>query len=183
MPLSPPGEREEMHLRQIEMRGYRRADGLYEIEGRVNDRKPFDFAPPSEPRAVPAGEFIHDMWVRLVVDEDLVVRDVEAVSDSVPHPPCSEAGRTLKKMIGVRIARGWTREVKQRLGGAASCTHLMELLIPLATAAYQTVAPARMAVIEQLAPGQRPRKIDTCFAYAADREVVKLRWPEHYTGR
>jgi len=37
--------REELHFRRIDMRGYRRSDGLYEVEGRVTDVKPRDFAP------------------------------------------------------------------------------------------------------------------------------------------
>ena len=32
--------REEIHHCRIEMRGFRRSDGLYEVEGRVTDRKP-----------------------------------------------------------------------------------------------------------------------------------------------
>ena len=35
--------REELHFRRIDMRGYRRSDGLLEVEGRVTDRKPTDF--------------------------------------------------------------------------------------------------------------------------------------------
>lgn len=30
--------REELHFRSIEMRGFRRSDGLYEVEGRVGVR-------------------------------------------------------------------------------------------------------------------------------------------------
>ena len=183
MPLPPSEGREELHLRRIEMRGYRRPDGLFEVDGRVNDCKPYDFNTPSESRSVPAGDFIHDMWVRLVFDENLLVHDVLAVSDSTPYPICREAGATLKKMIGVSIARGWSRAVKERLGGVASCTHLMELLIPLATAAYQSIAPLRWAREKAPEPGVRPGKIDSCFAYSAEREVVKVRWPDHYTGR
>lgn len=29
--------REELHFRRIDMRGYRRSDDLYEVEGRVTD--------------------------------------------------------------------------------------------------------------------------------------------------
>jgi len=32
MPLSQPAEREELHTRSIVIRGYRRRDGLYDIE-------------------------------------------------------------------------------------------------------------------------------------------------------
>ena len=63
---SPPNAgvtREELHFRRIDMRGYRRSDGLLEVEGRVTDRKPNDFTPYSGGRHVPAGVPVHDMGV------------------------------------------------------------------------------------------------------------------------
>ena len=39
MPLLPPVPRDELHLRRIELRGYRRADGLYDVEARMVDTK------------------------------------------------------------------------------------------------------------------------------------------------
>lgn len=182
MPLPPSDSREELHIRQIDMRGYRRPDGLFEIDGRVNDRKTYLFNPVSGGRLVKPGDFIHDMWVRLVVDLDLVVIDVQAVSDSTPYRECVQAGPTLKKIIGARIQAGWSREVKKRLGGAASCTHLMELLIPMATAAYQTIGAAKPERTDERDASGRPLKIDTCFAYAGESEVVARRWPEYHTG-
>ena len=39
MPLSAPAARERLHTRQIECHGYRRADGLFDIEGHSTDTK------------------------------------------------------------------------------------------------------------------------------------------------
>jgi len=182
VPLPLSDSREEVHIRQIDMRGYRRPDGLFEIDGRVNDRKTYLFKPVSGERLVQPGEFVHDMWVRLVIDLDMVVVDALAVSDSTPYKECVQAAPTLKKIIGARIQAGWSREVKKRLGGAASCTHLMELLIPMATAAYQTMGIAKPQRTDERDASGRPIKIDTCFAYARDSEVVARRWPEYHTG-
>lgn len=182
MPLPASGPREELHIRQIEMRGYRRPDGLFDIEGRVNDRKTYDFTPPSSGRTIYAGEFVHDMWVRLTVDADLVVQDCVAVSDATPMVVCRQAAPTLSKMVGVRVAAGWTNEVKRRLGRSISCTHLMELLIPLGTAAFQTLSPVRHARPDPLDAHGKPTKIDTCYAYASNRVAVLRRWPAFYTG-
>ena len=76
--------REELHFRRIDMRGYRRSDGLFEVEGRVTDRKPHDFTPFSGGRQVPAGAPVHDMGVRLVYDDKLRVHDVHTLPR--PHP-------------------------------------------------------------------------------------------------
>ena len=46
MPLSPPAARDPLHTRRIEINGYRRADGLFDIEGRLTDTKPFRLPEP-----------------------------------------------------------------------------------------------------------------------------------------
>jgi hypothetical protein len=174
--------REELHFRRIDMRGWRRSDGLYEVEGRVTDRKPHDFTSPNGTKRVPAGEPIHDMGVKLVFDTDMTVHDVSAFTASAPYDDCGSAGATLQVLKGLRIAGGWSGEVRRRLGGAQSCTHLMEILIPMATAAYQTLTMVRMGRPDVLDANGKPAKVDSCFAYASDRGVVMRRWPDFYTG-
>jgi hypothetical protein len=123
------------------------------------------------------------MWIRLVVDEDLVVKDVLAVTDASPYPICREAVAPLQTIIGEQIKPGWTNMVKERLGGAIGCTHLMELLMPLATAAFQTLSVVRLRRLEAVkTTTERPAKIDSCYAFASHREVVHRRWPTFYTG-
>jgi hypothetical protein len=182
MPLPPSVDREEVHLRAIEMRGYRRADGDYEIEGRVTDTKTRDIHPHGRDAPMPAGVPVHDMWVRLVVDEDLVIKDAIAVTDRSPYPECPHAADGMRALRGARIGPGWTARVKAMVGREA-CTHLAELLIPLATAAYQTLAHVRMARPDALDRTGRPVRIDSCYAYADDRELVRRRWPLHFRPR
>src|SRR5437764_5636833 len=128
MPLSAPVQRREAHHRSIEMKTFARDDGLYDVEGRLIDRKPFDFVRPSSQRAVPAGEPLHDLWIRMTLDDDYTVRAMEAASDTTPWALCRQAEDTLKVLVGHRVARGWSSLVKEKLRGAASCTHLMEML-------------------------------------------------------
>lgn len=180
MPLPLSTERELLHIRQIALRGYRRADGLYDIEGRVTDTKEHPLRRPATDVDVPPGTALHDMWVRLVVDEDLVIRDIVVVTDASPQAACPEATATLMQLKGARIGPGWTRFVKERLGGSRSCTHLMELLMPIATAAYQTLSPVRLAKPDELGPTGRPLKIDSCYAYASDDQLVKQLWPQFH---
>ena len=44
MPLSTPVERELLHLRDIELRGWQRSDGLYDIEAHLLDTKTYAFS-------------------------------------------------------------------------------------------------------------------------------------------
>ena len=172
--------REELHHRRIDMRGYRRDDGLFEVEGQVVDRKPVPFVPASGGRDVPAGEPIHDLGVRLVFDDSMTIRAVETFTRSAPYAICPAGGLPLQALVGVRIGGGWTREIRARMARAESCTHLVELLGPMATTAIQAMSSVRRGQPEPLDNDGRPRKIDSCYAYGAGRELVREQWPQFY---
>lgn len=181
MPLSAPVERVAYHHRQIDCRGYRRVDGLWDIEGHMTDTRSTDLTLRAEARLIKAGEPIHGMWVRLTVDDDLLVIAIEAAMDAVPTRICGGAVDPMQSLVGLRIAPGWTNAVKQRLGGPGGCTHLMELMWPIATTAYQTVSSTRLdRILAPAEPGKRPGKIDSCWAYSAEREIVQRLWPEYH---
>ena len=176
MPLPPSVPRDELHLRRIELSGYRRHDGLYDIEARMVDTKSTDIKL-LDGRRLPSGDALHDMSVRMVVDEALTVIDLVASTDASPFGICTEATDTLQTMKGLRIAQGWSQAVRDRLSGRKGCTHLTELLGPLATVAFQTLSQVRLAKPPAVDANGRPLKIDSCYAYASDREVVQRLWP------
>lgn len=182
MPLSSRADRKALHTRTVICQGFQRADGLWEVEGRIVDTKTYLWET-NEGRKREAGTPLHDMSVRLTLDDDLVVLDVEACTDASPFAICPEAAPGMAALKGLRIAAGWNRAVKQALAGAAGCTHLMELLGPVATTAYQTISALRRSRDNAVAAeNQRPKKIDSCYAYRSDSEVIARRWPQFYTG-
>src|SRR5690625_7449801 len=87
MPLSEPAARQLLHHRQYDFRGYRRDDGLWDIEGRIVDTKNYDFDNQHRGR-IAAGTPIHDMQVRLTLDDALLIHDLEAVTDASPFSLC-----------------------------------------------------------------------------------------------
>ncbi|MGB3070184.1 MAG: DUF2889 domain-containing protein [Ottowia sp.] len=180
MPLSPAAARREVHHRVIDMKTYAREDGLFDVEAHLVDTKPFDFVPLALPKPVFAGQPIHDMWIRLTVDGSYVVRAIEAASDTTPYPVCKGAQDTLSVLVGEPLAKGWSAKVKERLRGAASCTHLMEMLIPLATTALQGIWGTDTSRLQRLAGEGGEGKLDSCYAYGRSREVVKMQWPQYY---
>ena len=142
MPLSPPEERELLHSRDIVLRGYRRADGLYDIEAQLTDTKSYGSA--NRDRGyIHAGEPIHGMWLRLTVDEERLIVACEAASDHTPYAICPSAAPNFARLAGLRIKPGFLKEAAKRIGGTMGCTHLRELLQQMATTAYQTIDPAR----------------------------------------
>jgi len=182
MPLPTPTARRDIHRRVIDMQAYARDDGLYDVEAHLVDTKPFEFESLGRPLPVLPGQALHDLWVRLTVDGDYVVRDICAASDITPYAVCKEAETTLRVLIGERLARGWSATVKQRLRGAASCTHLMEVLIPLATTAMQGIRGLRPASARKHSGEGPPPQLDSCYAYGRTREMVLRFWPKYYVA-
>ena len=172
--------REEIHHRQIDMRGYRRSDGLFEVTACLADRKTRDFTPPGGTRTVAALAPIHDLGVTLVFDVDMIVRAVSTFIRSHPYAQCPGGGDTLQALVGLRIGAGWNSEVRKRLPSCDTCTHLKEILGPVATAAYQTMVGVRPSSLNYRDDNGKPLKIDSCYAYGAPRDLVKRLWPEYH---
>ena len=87
MPLSTPVPRQMLHRRVVQCTGYRREDGLWDIEGHMVDTKTYSF--PNEDRGgiIQAGQPLHEMWIRLTVDDHFQIHDVEACTDAAPFKP------------------------------------------------------------------------------------------------
>jgi hypothetical protein len=179
--LTTPAEREPIHHRQIDCRGYRRADGLWDIEGHLTDVKSYPFSNAWRGEIAP-GEAIHDMWLRLTLDDDLTVIEVEAATVAGPFAVCAAITPAFAKLAGLKIGPGWRGEVQRRLGGVHGCTHLVELLGPLATTAYQTIHVWRAKHEPTLETDRPPRHLDSCHALARDGEVVRQHYPRWFTG-
>jgi hypothetical protein len=200
MPLSEPAERERLHTRTIKIDGYRRSDGRYDIEAHLTDVKTFGQTN-LDRGYIEAGDPVHDMRLRLTVDEKMHILQVEAVSDKTPYALCPTAAPNFSRLVGMHIKAGFLREATHRVGGTVGCTHLRELLQQMATTAFQTINPARARqemAAEGVAMESRGsdafdkritekwgggRKIlNTCLAYDEKGPLVKRRWPQLYTG-
>ena len=184
MPLSKPADRKLMHTRDIRCHGYQREDGLWDIEGRIVDTKTYSFANDDRGR-INAGDPLHDMVIRLTIDDDMVIHAAEASTESAPFSICDRVTADFAVLKGLKIAFGWRRAVQERMGGALGCTHLVDMLLgPVAVTAFQTLAPLRRKhLLEGSAAGKPPQLLNTCHAFASDSPVVKRRWPQHYTGK
>lgn len=181
MPLSPPRPRQHIHTRTIACQGYHRDDGLWDIEARIVDTKTYTFSNHDRGH-IAAGEALHDMALRVTVDDDLVIRAVEAVTDASPFTICGNVTPNFQRLVGQTIGAGFSGRVREALGRAEGCTHLVDLLKPLAATAYQTLHAAREEKRKAASPTERPRILDTCYALRSDSPVVAREWPEFFSG-
>jgi len=183
MNLPPPARRKHKFTRAINCEGYQREDGLWDIEVRLLDTKPFRYREPIRGVREP-GEAVHDMALRLTVDTDMIVRDVEVAMRAFPYAPCTSVVPAFKKLIGRTIGAGWRRAVQECVGGAKGCTHLRELLVPAATVAFQAMSWPEEGMPEPPSSAdhaaERPLFVDGCKAWASDGEIVATFYPQFH---
>jgi hypothetical protein len=182
MPLSEAAPRKLIHTRRIECKGYEREDGLWDIEANLVDTKTFvrerrNGRPPLQP-----GEPVHNMWLRLTIDLDMVIQGAEASTDASPYLHCGDITPNFRQLVGVKIGAGWRREIAARVGGAKGCTHLVELLGPLGTTAFQATGRAREARSAGTPLTKKPYQIGSCHVYAEGSPAVLQRWPNWSPG-
>ncbi len=139
------------------------------------------------------------MSIRLTIDHKFTIVDAEAVTDKSPYRMCGDIAPAFRKLIGLRIGGGFHRAVRERLGGVHGCTHIVELLGPVATTAFQTVSSKKARDLNNAhrektgtlpakdpdaprKPPRRPYMLDTCHTWASDSEVTKRWVPHFYTG-
>ena len=180
MPLSTATPRKVAHTRVVTCHGYARNDGLWDIEGRIVDTKPYRFENRDRGGWIEADEALHDMSIRLTINLDLKIIDAEAVIDASPYNYCKSVTEVAQNLIGHSIAPGWTKKSRLAMGANRGCTHLTELLGPVATTAIQTIVSEKIR-----RAGGKPSRVtnaflNSCYSYAETSPVVKLYWPEHY---
>ena len=179
MPLSPPAARERLHLRRVSYEGFRRDDGLFDIEAHITDHKERDYklAMGTRSKDIP----VHQMWARVTIDRSFAVINIEAATDDMPYPgQCNRITPEYKKLIGANLLKGFRKSIAEHMGGVKGCTHLSELLGYLPTAAVQTFAGIRSETDSH--DGKKPFQLDSCHALATTSETVRVYYPKWYVA-
>jgi hypothetical protein len=163
----------------VSYEGFRRDDGLFDIEAHIVDSKDRDYklAMGSRSKDIP----VHNMWARVTIDRRFEVIDIEAVTDEMPYPgQCNRIGPEYKKLVGSNLLKGFRKAIAEKMGGVKGCTHLSELLGYLPTAAVQTFAGIRNET--DSVDGKRPFQLDSCHALATNTETVRRYYPTWFVG-
>jgi Protein of unknown function (DUF2889) len=116
---------------------------------------------------------IHDMRLALRVRHpDLVITAVRSEMASHPYTICPEALPPLQQLVGLSIARGFTREVNERFGRQRGCAHFTALIHAMAPAVRQG---AGAAFPEPPCPAAvAPWFVDTCQAWREDGPLHRM---------
>jgi len=181
MPLPPSSApRKIIHTRSISLDGWKREDGLWDIEARLTDVKHHAYVLSTGVRV--KGDALHDMWIRITIDWHLNVLDAVGSIDTSPYPgSCETIGPAYRQLVGLNLARGFRRATRELFEKTSGCTHLTELLNSLPSAAIQTLG-SEVDEIEGAVPGQKPFQLDKCHALDTTGEVVRRYYPRWYCG-
>lgn len=179
--MTAPMTRRLMHRRHIDMQAYARSDGLWDIEAHLRDEKTFSYHDPGR-GMLQAGEPVHDIRVRLTVDDDRVVRDVAIEMGSMPFGTCLEVRDTLKPLIGERVGRGW-RQVLKKIPRHTTCAHVHEVLVPMATVVHQGLSQGRdpegkVPIAPDPTLAERPFFVDDCHSWRSSGPAVAHFYPQ-----
>ena len=177
MTLPPAAPRRQLkHRRQIDVQVYSRGNGLWEVDALLTDIKTRDLPMDGGVRA--AGEPIHEMLLRLVVNEQLDIVEAGSETRWMPYSgQCDSHGDAYQRLVGLNLLQNFRQDLRQRVGGVLGCTHITELAQVLPTAVVQAFAGE---VIDTRGHGDgasQPFQIDRCHALKSDGEVVRLHYP------
>ena len=165
---------ELMHSRDYETKIYRVSPDELLVRGAVSDRKPPGLYVTDDPEPLE----IHQMQLELrVAYPSLEITAARVVFESHPHSECPLIAADYGKLVGLSIARGFTRKTKDLFGGSNGCTHTNALLQAIAPAVIQATWSVR---IEQqrlegkshaeFTPEERERlvqfNLNTCHVWA-----------------
>jgi hypothetical protein len=143
---------------------------------------------------------VHDVHAEIEILHPSL--EIVAARSEVRNGPftnvCNMTHPNIEKLVGMTVARGFTQEARNRVGGRGGCHRVSELVVEIAQAAYQLHfvrffsslpsevrereddPPARRRALLKAIPGMR----NTCFSYDEDHaglvaekaEPLRLRW-------
>jgi hypothetical protein len=124
-----------VHTRNYETRVYQISEDELLVRGAVSDMKPPGLYVLGDPEPME----IHQMQLELrVALPRLEIVGARVVFETHPHSECPLIAKDYEKLIGLSIARGFGREIRNLFGGARGCTHTNALLQAMAPAVVQS---------------------------------------------
>ena len=155
------------HRREMSFEVFEEGDEFH-VTGRLRDERPWA-----------AGtvwvEHVHDMELAITVHRpDLTITAATARMHRFPHAECTDIEEAFAGLVGLNVARGYSRAVQERFGRSLGCTHLELLARTIGPVVIQSVASAATrlqdATRTQVAMTQAGSAwfADTCHVWATD---------------
>ena len=166
----PPDGSVPLHRRSIDYRAYADGDDLL-VVGHLTDSRPW-----AEDGSAVAT--VHDMELRIRVrTSDMGITGATAEMFTFPHTECPTIEAAFSSLVGLNVARGYTRAVQTLFGGPRGCTHLEHLARSLGPVVIQSITSRRALAVshgesEDLLAGNggagSPWARNSCHIWAED---------------
>ena len=180
MSLPPAAPKRQLkHRRQIDVQVFACGNGLWEVDAVLIDVKTRVAQMADGPRQ--PGTPIHDMLLRLVVNEQLDVIAAGSETRWMPYKGlCSEHSDAYARLVGLNLMKDFRKQLRLRVGGGLGCTHITELAQVLPTAVVQAFAGEVIDTRGTAEGASKPFQIDHCHALRSSGEAVRLHYPRWY---
>lgn len=140
---------ELIHTRDYETKVYRVAPDALLARGAISDRKPPGLYVADDPEPLE----VHQMQVELrIAFPSLEITHARVVFETHPHAQCPIIAADYEKLVGLSVARGFSRKTRDLFGGPNGCTHTNALIQAMAPAIVQATWSVRFE--EQRASGR-----------------------------
>lgn len=186
--MLPPSNKSRVssHLREVAVESFECEDDTIELELRLVDQKRFGFVD-RERGAREPGDPVHGINVRICINRNLEVLNIETDLEFMPFSYCQGGATNASKLIGKSLDRGWRRSVREALGTTHGCTHLAELLCLAPTVAFQTTAislatAGRAIGADDAGQTEPPFFIGGCYSWAPNSPVTEKYFPQFRAG-
>lgn len=125
-----------IHDRTYTVRSYQEAPDVMRLRGMVHDEKPPGLYFDDDPEPLSVHQMVVDLYLSF---PSLEIIKAEVVMEVTPHRECVSIEPHYQKLVGLSIARGFSRQIKDLFGGPSGCTHIGALLQAMAPVAIQSV--------------------------------------------
>lgn len=168
-------KKEKIQNRHIDISSYEYDDANIVVKGELKDKRlvtTYDLA--GQPRPPLTVHHFSIEWLFGV--EERRIERIWVDMKTTPHDECDQIKEKLNSLEGVKIAPGFTRQVKRLLGGNKGCIHLTTLILAMAPAAlqgYWTHADRYPDSRDITKEEMEHYLIDSCHVWRKDGPLVK----------
>lgn len=162
--------------RTIDITCYEDGQDSVIVEGEIKDTRLCQYYLVTGERKEPG--ILHNMKITMRVGgNSLTISDIHVDVIHYPREECIEANKNIQNLNGLSITKGFTKAVKDILGGTKGCTHVVNCILAMAPAAVQGywAYKAQKPVTKEFANqgSMSHYLIDTCYVWRKDGPMIK----------
>jgi|MEHZ01.5.fsa_nt_MEHZ011551743.1_6 hypothetical protein len=171
-----------LHTRSYDTKVYRDDDHMV-VVGSVQDVKPPGIYIEGDPDSLEIHHMLVVLRVRL---PDLTITEAQVEFRTHPNESCPLVIEHYGQLVGLSVARGFNRKVRELFGGPRACTHTTALLQAMAPVVVQAMWSVRMddrrdeggdlfdpGAEGGTAPAHFELNLNTCHVWAEGSESIE----------